>query len=312
VRGTDTQKEGGLDGVIATGARRGPESALWSATLGGLLLGGAMLYHASVNGVAYSNATRLSVIYAGSVTLSPVQIAVLILVGIGSLAFAGLIRIDSRPHLVHRGVVASELTSIGYIVLLSAFFGAGTKYPLVHSYRASILASVLFGIALVSTFSDGTWREPEGLQRIIVGPDRQRLVQWGTASGVLLAVAAGGVVLGLLPYWAHTPLEAIEVLGNRPVSATVVILGWAFFVSLSGYFRSGLLTSWLLVAGPVSGSTVALSVTDQPILYEFELLSSPVASAWAFTTDVAKVALVVGTVGYLLGAVTRHIERATS
>jgi len=231
-----------------------------------------------------------------------------LLTGIGSLAFAGWVRVTERNLHILIGTAGGALVSIDYLLLLHVFTPAELAYPLIHSYRATILASVLSGIALISAVSPGTWREPSGLQRILVGFDPRRLIQWGVGGGLLLVVGAGGVVLELLPYWAHTVFEAFEVLGEHPVLATVVMLGWFGLAALPGYLREGLLSSWVLIACPVGGATVALSYTDHSILFQFEQVDSTMSAIWEFTTGVILVAVIDGTVGYFFGVVIRWIR----
>jgi len=293
---------------ISTVERRAPESAPWSASLACLLLGGAMLYYVSVIGETFTNATSTLVGYTGSVTLSPVQTAVLLLTGIGSLAFAGWIRVTERNLHILVGTAGGGFVSIGYLLLLGVFTPATTTYPLIHSYRATVLASVLFGIALISAVSPGTWREPRGMQRVLVGSNPRRLIRWGVVGSILLVVAAGGVGLELLPYWAHHAFEAFEVLGEYPVLATVVMLGWFGLAALPGYLREGLLSSWVLIAFPVGGAEVALSETDHSIMFRFELLDSTASAIWEFTTGVILVSVIVGTVGYFIGVTIRRIR----
>ncbi|QLH82067.1 hypothetical protein [Halosimplex pelagicum] len=297
-----------LSRFISTVERRAPESAPWSASLGALFLGGAMVYHVSVNGDPYVNATNTLVRYTGSVALSPLQTAILLLAGTGLLAFAGWTRITDRSLLLLIGTAVGEFVSIGYLLLLAIHTPAQTAYPLVHSYRATILGLVLFGIALISAHSPGTWREPRGLQRILTGAEPRRLFQWSVAGSILLVMAAGGVVFDLLPYWAYTAFEAFEVFGEHPVPATVVMLGWFGLAALPGYRQDGLLASWMLIAGPVGGAAITLNATDQSIIFQWEMLDSTVSTSWVFTTNVLGVAVIVGTVGYAIGVTTQQIR----
>jgi hypothetical protein len=300
-----------LSRLISLLERRAPESPPWSASLGGLLLGGAMLYHVSVTGnpYSYTRSMVLARIYR-SVTLSPVQTAVLLLTGIGSLAFAGWIRVSERGLHVFVGTASGALVSFSYVRLLDIYTPASGAYPLVHSYRATVLASVLFGIALISIASPGTWREPKGLQRALVGADPRRLVQWG-AAGVLLFVVAGGITaLSQQPFWPGSRFVAFEILKDviedgRLIAAAVFASPLAAY---AGYRRDGLLASWIPIAGAGSGTWVALSVTNHSTILLFERWGGPVSAIWEFATTVILVALIFGTISTIIGVAIRQIQ----
>jgi hypothetical protein len=173
-----------------------------------------------------------------------------------------------------------------------------------------MLASVLFGIALISIVSPGTWRKPRGLQRVFVGADPRQLGQWTVVGCILFIVTGGVAALSQQPFWPSSTFVGFEILKDviedgRFVTAAIAVSPLAAY---AGYRRDGLLASWILVAGSACGTVAALNVTQYSAPFHFDLFVSPVSAIWRFATAVFLVALIFGTISYIIGVAIRQIR----
>lgn len=146
---------------------------------------------------------------------------------------------------------------------------------------------------------DERWQESTGpILHLLIGPDPKRIGQWGVLASILFIGAVGGVALGVVPEVAFFPFGAI---GEGLALGAVVTLTWLGLAAIPGYRTGGLVSSWVLIFGPVFGALVTGAATDQflglPVLVE--------ATRWVAPALV--IALVSGTIGYLLGAAIRRM-----
>lgn len=152
---------------------------------------------------------------------------------------------------------------------------------------------------------------PGPLFRILLGNEPGQLVSWGTrASGLFLATAVLIYVTSPDASLAVRKFELVETfipaggLYAPFVFGTVAIPGWLAVATWPAYRSEGLLASWLLLFGPFFGAWV----TDDVLLGR--LTSSPLVDAVLVLLGAFILAVVLGTVGFVLGSgLRRAIER---
>lgn len=145
-----------------------------------------------------------------------------------------------------------------------------------------------------------TWPDSTGpVLRFLIGPSPKRTGQWGLLAATLFIIAVGGVMWDQFPILLFFPFGAIA---GAPLLGTGVTLAWVGLAVIPGYRNEGLLSSWVLIFGPIFGGVVTISATDQ--FMQLPLLVD------AATTGVyvLVLALIVSVIGFLLGTFLRRIS----
>jgi hypothetical protein len=140
------------------------------------------------------------------------------------------------------------------------------------------------------------WQDTIGpVVETIVGPTAKRTGYWALFAGILLISATVVVVSRLAPVSVFLPVGA---MGESPLLGGIVTGVYVGLTAIPGYRDEGLLSSWLLLFGPVFVGVTAEAVVDQfgsvPILVD--------AATYGIYGLV--LALTVGTSGYVFGSIS--------
>lgn len=155
--------------------------------------------------------------------------------------------------------------------------------------------------------ADGT--EPGRVLGILVGRNEVEARRWWLVAGGLFVVAIG--VIGGVGPDRQTPIEGVSVvelflplgaLSADSLVGVLVVLVWLGVATWPAYRRAGVFASWGIVFGPVFGVVLTAFVLDGISG------SGPAMDATLAFVAALVLAVVLGSVGYLLGTVVRSLR----
>lgn len=182
------------------------------------------------------------------------------------------------------------------------------------------LAWAVFTALVVGTVGYVTGRTVRGVEirdgqesstRVLRTPvgDRSQVARWGVLAGGLFVVTSS-LIYVTRPF-VQLPVEGVSlfelffptgVIVANILLGTAVILGWSGLASWPAYRNAGLLVSWGVLFGPMFGAILTTFVMGGISG------SGPLVDAALAFVAALVFAVILGTVGFLLGTTVRRIQ----
>lgn len=231
---------------------------------------------------------------------------------VGTANFVAVIVAGFFGAIVWNGYAGGSVVVAGFAVLASSV--PVTAHGSATSSSRILTAALVVGIvghavgALLGRHLDeGRWSAvPEWWSRALLGRNPERAMRWHVLAGMLCFV--GALVMYATPAASRPPTVGVAlievfyppfVLGESAIAGLGVIIGWTALAFPAGYRYDGLLASASIVFGPLFGANLVYFATVGPS-------ARPLLFAVSFA---AGLAVVFGTVGFLLGWVVRQYRR---